>query len=246
MENDLRTKRIKLIAGILIAVYSVWGLIKSLNIAGGMPEILIAFICILYFGSMMFLAVTCFLPGENRLLMAIALCAVAFGAFIDAVAMYGGIYDIYLMMVAAFFAVTLFLNGKLPVKKLSLVYALAPSLLFLLRVIANFDGVFSGYIYSPYAIFHSLLPLALSVVGAAIVSYDEYDKAALNKVGRLGLIILAAGIGYTLLFVIGGLIFGKSLAIKGVGWTLLWFVGELAVLGGVGLAPLCLMYPGKK
>ena len=83
-------------------------------------------------------------------------------------------------------------------------------------------------------------------MGAAVVSYDEYDKAALNKVGRLGLIILAAGIGYTLLFVIGGFIFGQSAAIRGLGWTLLWLLGELAVLGGVGLAPLCLMYPGKK
>ena len=111
---------------------------------------------------MIFLAATCFLTGEKRLLTAIALCAAAFGAFIDAVALYGGIYDIYLMMVAAFFAVTLFLNGKLPVKKLSLVYALAPSLLFLIRAFANFDGVFNGYVYSPFAIFRSLLPLALS------------------------------------------------------------------------------------
>ena len=157
------------------------------------------------------------------------------------------------MLIAAFFAVTLFLNGKLPVKKLSLIYALAPVLLFLIKIFEAAGNAFSGSVYSMLCIRYSLLTLAFSALGAVIVSYDADDKASLNNLGKkLGFILFVAGIGCTLLFTLIGLIFGSSLFVTGKLWlkgtalSILWLLGALAALGGVGLIPLAFMYPDNK
>lgn len=256
MENVKRNSSLKLIAGILLAVFSFWGLLGNFGVFGGgigVDAILLFFVNLIYYGAMIFLAVLCFLPQASRLLFAIGFCAVGGGAFINAIAFNGGSFDIYLMLIAAFFAVTLFLNEKLPVKKLSLIYALAPVLLFLIKIFEAAGNAFSGSVYSMLCIRYSLLTLALSALGAVIVSYNAYDKASLNNLGKkFGIILFVAGLGCTLLFTLIGLVFGSSLFVTGKLWlkgtalSILWLLGALAALGGVGLIPLAFMYPGNK